>query len=209
MKDKNLHGTIQQPLDDEKIDVFMHVTNFISNLLQVSTEKLLVHDSSGREIESQLLPISNATLQLRDKYVKAYLSKFPSDALKYWLAFSTSLPPLGFNTYIVSSAKQIGWQYCFFLNNVSMWNEWIGSIASKLLTKCSILLLLFIEGPSSTISLVHTSEESTNKTIEVGQGSLKLLYSADEGKLTHYVNSRSLVYFFCWRFSSEWTILFN
>jgi alpha-mannosidase len=44
--------------------------------------------------------------------------------------------------------------------------------------------------------LVQTSNESTNETIEVGQGSLKLLYSADEGKLTHYLNSRSLVYCF-------------
>ncbi|KAJ6686995.1 ALPHA-MANNOSIDASE [Salix purpurea] len=114
----------------------------------------MVRDSSGGEIESQLLPISNATLHIR-KYVKAYLGESPHDALKYWLAFSASLPPLGFNTYIVSGAKQAG--------------------------------------PSSTISLVQTSNESTNETIEVGQGSLKLLYSADEGKLSHYLNSRSLV----------------
>lgn len=49
------------------------------------------------------------------------------------------------------------------------------------------------EGPSSTISTVHTYEGSKNNTIEVGQGNLKLLYSADEGKLTRYVNSRNLV----------------
>lgn len=35
-----------------------------------------------------------------------------------------------------------------------------------------------------------------NKTIEVGKGSLKLHYSADEGKLARYVNSRSQVGFF-------------
>ncbi|KAJ6686994.1 ALPHA-MANNOSIDASE [Salix purpurea] len=122
--------------------------------IPVSTERVMVRDSSGGEIESQLLPISNATLHIR-KYVKAYLGESPHDALKYWLAFSASLPPLGFNTYIVSGAKQAG--------------------------------------PSSTISLVQTSNESTNETIEVGQGSLKLLYSADEGKLSHYLNSRSLV----------------
>ncbi|KAJ6403836.1 hypothetical protein OIU84_012101 [Salix udensis] len=122
--------------------------------IPVSTERVMVRDSSGGEIESQLLPISNATLHIR-KYVKAYLGESPHDALKYWLAFSASLPPLGFNTYIVSGAKQAG--------------------------------------PSSTISLVQTSNESRNETIEVGQGSLKLLYSADEGKLSHYLNSRSLV----------------
>lgn len=32
-----------------------------------------------------------------------------------------------------------------------------------------------------------------NKTIEVGKGSLRLHYSADEGKLARYVNSRSKV----------------
>ena len=34
---------------------------------------------------------------------------------------------------------------------------------------------------------------STNNNIEVGQGNLKLLYSADEGKLSQYVNRRNLV----------------
>lgn len=46
---------------------------------------------------------------------------------------------------------------------------------------------------SSTVSTVYTSEGNTNKTIEVGQGSLKLLYSADEGKLARYINSRNMV----------------
>ena len=49
------------------------------------------------------------------------------------------------------------------------------------------------KGPSSTISMVYTSEGSTSNTIEVGQGSLKLIFTADEGKLTHFVNSRNLV----------------
>ncbi|XP_050232391.1 alpha-mannosidase At3g26720 isoform X2 [Mercurialis annua] len=123
--------------------------------IPVSTEKVVVQDSSGKEIESQLLPILNATLSLRNKYVKAYLGKFPSETLKYWLAFSVSLPPLGFSTYTVSSSKQ--------------------------------------PGPSSTLSAVYTPEESSSETIQVGQGSLKLLYSAAEGKLTHYLNSRMLV----------------
>ncbi|KAG7984987.1 hypothetical protein I3843_03G001300 [Carya illinoinensis] len=123
--------------------------------IPVSSEKVFVHDSDGRDIESQLLPLSNATLSLRNYYVKAYTGKSTNGALKYWLAFSASVSPLGFSTYVVSSAKQTG--------------------------------------PSSTISMVYTSEGSTDNTIEVGQGSLKLLYSVDEGKLTHYVNSRNQV----------------
>ncbi|XVE67609.1 hypothetical protein DITRI_Ditri09bG0001600 [Diplodiscus trichospermus] len=89
--------------------------------IPVSTARVIVKDSEGREIESQLLPLSNSTSRLRSYYVKAYL------------------------------------------------------------------------GPSSIISTVHTYEGSKTNTVEVGQGSLKLLYSADEGKLTRYVNSRNLV----------------
>ncbi|KAE8672445.1 Detected protein of unknown function [Hibiscus syriacus] len=50
-----------------------------------------------------------------------------------------------------------------------------------------------VKGRSSTISTVHTYEASDNNTIEVGQGSLKLLYSADEGKLMRYVNTKTLI----------------
>ncbi|KAA8530055.1 hypothetical protein F0562_004764 [Nyssa sinensis] len=123
--------------------------------IPVSTGGLIVHDSGGIEIESQLLPLSNASLSSRNYHVKAYLGRSPTGTLKYWLAFSASVPPLGFSTYIVSSAKQTG--------------------------------------ASSTISTVYTSKESTDNIVEVGQGNLKLLYSADEGKLTRYVNSRNLV----------------
>ena len=59
---------------------------------------------------------------------------------------------------------------------------------------CFMVIVLNV-GASSTISKVWASEGNTNSTIEVGQGSLKLLYSADDGKLTHYLNSRSLVSF--------------
>jgi len=51
------------------------------------------------------------------------------------------------------------------------------------------------KGHISTISTEFKSEGSTNNSIEVGQGNLKLLYSADEGKLTQYVNNRNLVSF--------------
>ncbi|KAI5341484.1 hypothetical protein L3X38_020758 [Prunus dulcis] len=123
--------------------------------IPVSNEAVTVQDSSGRDIEAQLLPLSKASLSLRSYYVRAYLGKSPSEPPKFWLAFSVTVPPIGFSSYIVSSAKPTG--------------------------------------RSSTISNVYTSEGSTNETIEVGQGSLKLHYSVDEGKLARYVNSRSLV----------------
>ncbi|PRQ54349.1 putative alpha-mannosidase [Rosa chinensis] len=124
--------------------------------IPVSNERVTVQDSSQRKIDAQLLPLSNATLKLRSYYVRAYLGITPSELPKYWLAFSVTVPPLGFSSYIVSSANQTD------------------------------------KDRSSTISKVYTSEGNTNKTIQVGQGSLKLLYSA-EGKLARYINSRNMV----------------
>ncbi|XAR52060.1 Alpha-mannosidase [Bertholletia excelsa] len=123
--------------------------------IPVSTEGIVVLDSGGREIEFQLLPISNASLSIRNYHVKAYLDRTPGETIKYWLAFSVSVPPLGFSTYVVSTATQ--------------------------------------KAGSSTISEVYKSEGNMDLTVEVGQGDLKLLYSANEGKLLHYFNSRSLV----------------
>ncbi|WVZ05250.1 hypothetical protein V8G54_018596 [Vigna mungo] len=124
--------------------------------IPISTTNVFVQDSDGKKIESQLLPLSNATLTMRKYYVKAYRGKAPgSNVLKYWFAFPVSVPPLGFSTYTVISSDQ--------------------------------------SNDSSTISKISSPEGSTNKSIQVGQGNLMLLYSADEGKLTHYVNSRTLV----------------
>ncbi|KAI3882205.1 hypothetical protein MKX03_027015 [Papaver bracteatum] len=76
--------------------------------IPVTSESVTVRDSSGREIESQLLPLSNASLNIRNYHVNAYLGKSPSDTPKYWLAFSVSVPPLGFSTYTVSGTKTGG-----------------------------------------------------------------------------------------------------
>ncbi|XP_073007335.1 alpha-mannosidase At3g26720-like [Typha latifolia] len=76
--------------------------------IPVISESLVVHDSEGREVESQLLPLVNASINMRSQYVKAYLGISPSIAPKFWLAFPVSVPPFGFNTYFVSSAKQPG-----------------------------------------------------------------------------------------------------
>ncbi|KAG5526950.1 hypothetical protein RHGRI_028029 [Rhododendron griersonianum] len=126
---------------------------FLLPPFMVSSEGVIVMDSAGREIESQLLPLSNASLSIRNYHVKAYLGRSPGETMKYWLAFSVSVPPLGFSTYTVASAKGTG--------------------ASK--------------------SEVYNPEGNGDYTVEVGQGNLKLLYTAHGGNLIHYSNGRSLV----------------
>lgn len=74
--------------------------------IPVIDENVTVWDSSGQEIESQIIPISNGSLGIRNYYSAAYLGKAPSLSPAYWLAFSASVPPLGFSTYTISSAKR-------------------------------------------------------------------------------------------------------
>lgn len=81
---------------------------FFQNLLQVSSVDLIVQDADGREIESQLIPMSNASLIVRNYHIKAYTGRSVSSSMTYWLAFSASLPPLGFSTYFVTSSKRRG-----------------------------------------------------------------------------------------------------
>lgn len=92
-----------------------HIENLIllhclslPNLRQVLSENVVVRDSSGKEIESQILPITNASVVIRNYYVMAYLGKIPTVTPKYWLAFSAKVPPLGFSTYIISKANRKG-----------------------------------------------------------------------------------------------------
>ncbi|KAJ3678236.1 hypothetical protein LUZ60_002039 [Juncus effusus] len=74
--------------------------------IPVINESVSVHDSEGNEIESQLIPISNISLELRNKYAKAYIGKsIKSTEPKFWLAFSVSVPPLGFSTYFISKGS--------------------------------------------------------------------------------------------------------
>ncbi|KAL8557447.1 hypothetical protein ACS0TY_004754 [Phlomoides rotata] len=76
--------------------------------IPVMSESITVRDSAGRELESQLLPLSNTHVSLRNYHVKAYLGQTPSKTPKYWLAFTASVPPLGFSTYTISSARSKG-----------------------------------------------------------------------------------------------------
>uniref|UniRef100_A0A6V7QUP3 Alpha-mannosidase n=1 Tax=Ananas comosus var. bracteatus TaxID=296719 RepID=A0A6V7QUP3_ANACO len=76
--------------------------------IPVVDESVVVHDHEGNEIESQTLVISNASLKLRNSYVQAYTGKSPNTMPKFWLAFSVSVPPFGFTTYLVSTKKEAG-----------------------------------------------------------------------------------------------------
>lgn len=58
------------------------------------------------------------------------------------------------------------------------------------------LLLCLMAGSEVAISKWYLSERNANKTFEVGQGNLKLLYTGNEGKLTSYINSRNSVFHF-------------
>ncbi|CAK8568069.1 unnamed protein product [Lathyrus sativus] len=94
---KDLVVVVYNPLGRKREDVIR---------IPVANENVVVRDSSGKEIQSQLLPIPDAFLGLRNYYAEAYLGVSPSVNPKYWLAFSAIVPPLGFSTYYVSKAKQ-------------------------------------------------------------------------------------------------------
>ncbi|KAI7740716.1 hypothetical protein M8C21_023527, partial [Ambrosia artemisiifolia] len=73
--------------------------------IPVSSHEIMVLDSDGKVIKSQLIPMFNHPLDNRYYHVQAYTGKIPSTTPQYWLGFTASVPPLGFSTYIVSSAK--------------------------------------------------------------------------------------------------------
>ncbi|KAG9445828.1 hypothetical protein H6P81_011956 [Aristolochia fimbriata] len=76
--------------------------------IPVSGESVVVRNAEGKEIESQLLPIANESLGMRNFYVKVHLGVSPVGLPKYWLAFGASVPPLGFSTYVVSHSDKMG-----------------------------------------------------------------------------------------------------
>ena len=67
-----------------------------------------MHDPEGKEVEAQLVPLMEAYLSLRNFHVKAYLGTTPAGTPKYWLAFRVLVPPFGFSSYTISSAKIAG-----------------------------------------------------------------------------------------------------
>ncbi|KAK4483252.1 hypothetical protein RD792_010436 [Penstemon davidsonii] len=107
--EKNLVIIVYNPLAwrrEEVIRIPVSTPTLFDQLgAPVSSENVVVLDSAGRQIESQLLPVSNVTLLSKTYHVKAYLGISASSLARYWLAFSASVPPLGFSTYAVSIAK--------------------------------------------------------------------------------------------------------
>ena len=77
-------------------------------MIQVFNEDIFVQDSTGKKVESQLLPVIDASLSFRDFHTTAYVGVSPKTIPTHWLAFSAIVPPLGFSTYIISSDKGAG-----------------------------------------------------------------------------------------------------
>ncbi|KAF3786699.1 Alpha-mannosidase [Nymphaea thermarum] len=124
--------------------------------IPVSSNSVVVRDSDGKEIESQIWPLSSPSIRIRNFYARAHAGVSSSNAPRFWLAFTVSVPPLGFNTYTV---EDVGGQ-------------------SK------------HEGGMSNFSSVFVQEDAD--TIEVGQGNLRFIYSAD-GKLSRILNKKNTV----------------
>ncbi|XP_044502294.1 probable alpha-mannosidase At5g13980 [Mangifera indica] len=76
--------------------------------IPVDNEDISVFDSKGKVIESQLLPLTDSYIDLRNYHVRAYLGRTPSLTPKYLLAFAVSVPPLGFGTYTIRSVETTG-----------------------------------------------------------------------------------------------------
>ncbi|XP_028229498.1 probable alpha-mannosidase At5g13980 [Glycine soja] len=93
---KNLVIVVYNPLGWKREDIIR---------IPVVNENV-VRDSSGKKIQSQLVPILDDFLGLRNYHTVAYLGVSPTVKPKYWLAFSAAVPPLGFSTYYVSYAKK-------------------------------------------------------------------------------------------------------
>ncbi|KAH9627165.1 hypothetical protein KSS87_018405 [Heliosperma pusillum] len=92
---KNLIAVVYNPLGWQREDIIR---------FPVTSENVMVRDYEGREIESQILPISDVQLSMRNFHVTSYLGAPAKDTPKYWLAFSASVPPLGFSTKLARSS---------------------------------------------------------------------------------------------------------
>ena len=72
-----------------------------------------------------------------------------------------------------------------------------------------VLFSHFILAAATSGRQEYMPESRQNDTIKVGPGNLKLIYSGNEGKLTQYINSKSLVCYLppltlmeCWNYRS-------
>lgn len=75
---------------------------------QVNDKSVVVKNSNGTIVDSQLVEVDNVTSNLRKTYVKAYLGITPDKPPRYWLVFQASVPPMGWNSYFISRPTGAG-----------------------------------------------------------------------------------------------------
>ncbi|KZV21769.1 alpha-mannosidase [Dorcoceras hygrometricum] len=72
--------------------------------IPVVDENVTVHDSAGQVIVSQIIPLAGSSRDMRKFYSSVYVGE-SSNSSVYWLAFTATVQPLGFSTYVISSGK--------------------------------------------------------------------------------------------------------
>ncbi|KAJ4728881.1 Alpha-mannosidase [Melia azedarach] len=159
---KNLVVVVYNPLGWKREDVIR---------IPVINENVIVKDSKGKEMESQLLPVLDASLNLRNTYSMAYLGKSSNVTPKYWLAFSASVPPLGFNTYVISSAKQAA-------SNSKMQTIYKSTVGQNNLVEVGPgNLKLLYSGKEGKLTQYINNKSSVNKLVEQSY----IYYRGDDG----------------------------
>ncbi|EFJ24866.1 hypothetical protein SELMODRAFT_100184 [Selaginella moellendorffii] len=73
--------------------------------IPVSSNALIVTDATGKAVDSQLAPISDATKKLRKLHAELDIGVIPEDETLYSLVFKAVVPPLGFSSYLVKPSK--------------------------------------------------------------------------------------------------------
>ena len=62
-------------------------------------------DAEGNAVSSQLIPVTEADLKLRDKYVNLHEGVSAGAAPKFYLVFAAAIPPLGYTSFVVQPAS--------------------------------------------------------------------------------------------------------
>lgn len=153
--------------------------------MQVKKEDVAVRDYEGREIEAQVLPMSDVQLSMSNFHVASYLGVTARDTPKYWLVFTASVPPLGFNTYVVSGAKGMRIFFMFILYKCITILSWY--------IDCPVCCGLLNAGAKLKRSSVYTYQGNKKFAFDIGSESLKITLSEENGKLNYHYKHRNLV----------------
>ncbi|XP_078433957.1 alpha-mannosidase At3g26720-like isoform X2 [Wolffia australiana] len=145
--------------------------------IPVSTASVIVRNCKGQFVDSQVLPILNVSQEIRKLHAKAYLGHSAGIDPKFWLAFPVSVPPLGFNTYIISVGGNAGRPVMSKVYE-SHNNVVVGQ---------GNLKLVFNEG---SLSRYVNSRDSINAAMDLSY----VYYSGDDGSGTDYQASGAYVF---------------